>query len=60
MKVLLQPALNDANLDSNQSNSQRQLAISISALTQEIDGCPKFMSNSRPQWLNEWATARNG
>ena len=37
MKVLLQPALNDANLDSNQSNSQRQLAISISALTQEID-----------------------
>jgi len=37
MKVLLQPALNDANLDSNQSNSQRQLAISISALTQEIE-----------------------
>jgi Ca-activated chloride channel family protein len=37
MKVLLQPALNDANLDANQSNSQRQLAISISALTQEID-----------------------
>jgi len=39
MKVLLQPALNDANLDSNQSNSQRQLAISISALTQEIERC---------------------
>ncbi len=37
MKVLLQPALNDANLDSNQPNSQRQVAISISALTQEID-----------------------
>lgn len=31
MKVLLQPALNDANLDANQVNSQRQLAISISA-----------------------------
>jgi len=40
MKVLLQPALNDANLDSNQSNSQRQLAISISALTQEIERVP--------------------
>ncbi len=31
MKVLLQPALNDANLDANQASSQRQLAISISA-----------------------------
>lgn len=37
MKVSLQPALNDANLDANQSNSQRQLAISISALAQEVD-----------------------
>ncbi len=31
MKVSLQPALNDANLDANQPNSQRQLAISLSA-----------------------------
>ncbi|HIK08423.1 MAG TPA: VWA domain-containing protein [Trichormus sp. M33_DOE_039] len=31
MKVNLQPVLNDANLDANQANSQRQLAISISA-----------------------------
>ena len=37
MKVFLQPALNDANLDANQSNSQRQLAISISAIAQEVD-----------------------
>lgn len=32
MKVGLQPALNDANVDATQSSSQRQLAISISAL----------------------------
>ena len=31
MKVSLQPALNDTNLDANQPNSQRQLAISLSA-----------------------------
>ena len=37
MKVFLQPALNDANLEANQSNSQRQLAISISAIAQEVD-----------------------
>lgn len=37
MKVFLQPALNDANLDATQTNSQRQLAISISAIAQEID-----------------------
>lgn len=37
MKVFLQPALNDANLDATQTNSQRQLAISISAVAQEID-----------------------
>lgn len=37
MKVFLQPALNDANLDAAQTNSQRQLAISISAIAQEID-----------------------
>jgi len=55
MKVLLQPALNDANLDSNQSNSQRQLAISFLRSLKKLSGCaPKFMSNSRPQWLNEW------
>jgi Ca-activated chloride channel homolog len=32
MKVFLQPALNDGNLDGNQVNSQRQLAISVSAI----------------------------
>lgn len=37
MRVFLQPALNDANLDINQSSSQRQLAISISALAQSIE-----------------------
>ena len=31
MKVFLQPALNDVNLDATQPNSQRQLALSISA-----------------------------
>ena len=35
MKVSLLPALNDANLDANQPNSQRQLAISISARASE-------------------------
>jgi Ca-activated chloride channel homolog len=34
MRVGLQAALNDANLDASQSNSQRQLAISISAIAQ--------------------------
>lgn len=37
MKVSLQPALNDGNLDANQSNTQRQLAISISALAENLD-----------------------
>lgn len=37
MKVFLQPALNDANLDANQPNNQRQVAISISARPSEID-----------------------
>lgn len=37
MKVLLQPTLNDANLDANQSNSQRQLAISISAFAPPLE-----------------------
>ena len=37
MRVLLQPALSDANLDANQTNSQRQLAISISAIASETD-----------------------
>ncbi len=32
MKVSLQPVFNDANLDANQPNSQRQLAMSISAI----------------------------
>lgn len=35
MKVFLQPALNDANVDATQRNSQRQLAISMSAIAQE-------------------------
>ncbi len=37
MKVSVQPALNDGNLDPNQSNSQRQLAISISAMPEMMD-----------------------
>ncbi|MEC4819753.1 MAG: VWA domain-containing protein [Scytonema sp. PMC 1069.18] len=37
MKVSLQPVLNDGNIDANQSNSQRQLAISISAQTEMMD-----------------------
>jgi Ca-activated chloride channel family protein len=37
MKVNLQPALNDANLDQQQPNSQRQLAISISAAGESLD-----------------------
>lgn len=37
MKVNLQPALNDGNLDASQTNSQRQLAISISAIAQDLD-----------------------
>lgn len=34
MKVDLQPALNDANLDAGQINNQRQLATSISAISE--------------------------
>ncbi len=37
MKVSLQPSLNDDNLDANQPNSQRQLAISISAIAEYMD-----------------------
>jgi len=37
MKVSLQPALNDGNLDTNQLNSQRQLGISISAIAEALD-----------------------
>ncbi|MCC5628061.1 VWA domain-containing protein [Nostoc sphaeroides CHAB 2801] len=37
MKVNLQPALNDGNLDANQLNSQRQLGISISAIAENLD-----------------------
>lgn len=37
MKVNLQPVLNDANLDAHQPNSQRQLAISISAIAENLD-----------------------
>jgi len=37
MKVNLQPALNDGNLDANQLNSQRQLGISISAIVENLD-----------------------
>jgi len=37
MKVSLQPAINDANLDATQPNSQRQLAISISAIANSME-----------------------
>ncbi|MGD1875766.1 MAG: VWA domain-containing protein [Mastigocoleus sp.] len=37
MKVSLQPILNDVNLDANQNNSQRQLAVSISAVADSMD-----------------------
>ncbi len=37
MKVSLQPTLNDDKLDANQPNSQRQLAISISAIAENFD-----------------------
>ncbi len=37
MNVLLQPALNDVNLDASQQNSQRQLAIAISAVSPNIN-----------------------
>ncbi|WP_373526212.1 VWA domain-containing protein [Nostoc sp.] len=37
MKVSLQPALNDGNLDANQLNTQRQLGISISAIAENQD-----------------------
>ncbi|UBF26732.1 VWA domain-containing protein [Kovacikia minuta CCNUW1] len=36
MKVGLQPALSDANVDAAQPTSQRQLAISISAIAEEM------------------------
>ncbi|MGL5059117.1 MAG: vWA domain-containing protein [Microcoleus sp.] len=37
MKVSLLPALNDANLDAAAPSSQRQLAISVSATTSQLD-----------------------
>lgn len=37
MKVSLLPALNDANLDAATPSTQRQLAISVSATTSELD-----------------------
>ena len=37
MKVSLQPSLNDASLDANQLNTQRQLSISISAIAEYLD-----------------------
>ncbi|XHR85212.1 MAG: VWA domain-containing protein [Gloeotrichia echinulata GP01] len=37
MKVNLQPSLNDANLDANQLNSQRQLSVAISAIAEDLD-----------------------
>ncbi|MDF5720395.1 MAG: VWA domain-containing protein [Rhizonema sp. PD37] len=37
MKVSLQPALNDGNLDANQRNSQRQLSISVAAIAENLD-----------------------
>jgi len=37
MKVNLQPTLNDGNLDAHQPSSQRQLAVSISAIAETED-----------------------
>ena len=37
MKVNLHSALNDTNIDATQSSSQRQMAISISAMTDELE-----------------------
>lgn len=37
MKVGLQPALNDGNIDAAQATSQRQLSISISAIADAVD-----------------------
>ncbi len=37
MKVSLQPNLNDAHVDTHQTSSQRQLAIAVSAITEERD-----------------------
>jgi Ca-activated chloride channel family protein len=38
MRVGLQPALNDTNIDATQGSSQRQLEISISAIASEFEG----------------------
>ncbi|HCF27179.1 MAG TPA: hypothetical protein DEV81_08235 [Cyanobacteria bacterium UBA11049] len=37
MKVSLQPALNDVNVDASQPNSQRQVAMSISAIADTME-----------------------
>ncbi|NEQ38054.1 MAG: VWA domain-containing protein [Okeania sp. SIO3I5] len=37
MKVNLNSALNDTNIDASQSSSQRQVALSISAITDELE-----------------------
>ncbi|MEO1765290.1 MAG: VWA domain-containing protein, partial [Cyanobacteria bacterium J06629_18] len=37
MKVSLLPELNDSNLDVNQSSSQRQLAVSLTAKVENLD-----------------------
>ncbi|MDJ0621235.1 MAG: VWA domain-containing protein [Calothrix sp. MO_192.B10] len=37
MKVSLQPNLNDSNLGTDQLNNQRQLAVSISAIAEQMD-----------------------
>ncbi|MBD2435224.1 VWA domain-containing protein [Nostoc sp. FACHB-110] len=37
MKVNLQPALNDKNVDANQTSSQRQLSVSVSAIAEVQD-----------------------
>lgn len=37
MRVNLQPAWNDSNLDANQASSQRQLSISVSAIADTMD-----------------------
>ncbi|HBB36031.1 MAG TPA: hypothetical protein DC064_30700, partial [Cyanobacteria bacterium UBA9273] len=37
MKVGLYPALNDTNVDANQTTSQRQLSLAISAISESLD-----------------------
>jgi len=58
MKVFLQPALNDANVDATQTNSQRQLAISMSIAQEEFDRNVPLMnyvwfSTTVARWMDD-------